>query len=178
MVSAVKNMDHVTLHDLYELYPNFDIQIPREQDLLLAHDIIILQHPMYWYSGPALLKQWLDLVLEHGWAYGMKGTALRGKWLMSAISTGGPEAAYTLEGHHQHTLKQFMLPYEQTAKLCNMHYLPPAAITGAHKLDDTAIQQKALQYRALLERLRDEPLDLQQAAQLPNLMELIQLPQA
>ena len=63
----------VTFHDLYELYPDFDVQVEQEQELLISHDMIILQHPFYWYSCPPLLKQWIDLVLEHGWAYGKEG---------------------------------------------------------------------------------------------------------
>ena len=57
----------------------------------LAHDVVVVQHPFYWYSTPALVKQWEDLVLEHGWAYGTGGTALRGKQWLSAITTGGRE---------------------------------------------------------------------------------------
>ena len=84
----------VTFHDLYELYPDFDVQIDQEQELLISHDMIILQHPFYWYSCPPLLKQWIDLVLEHGWAYGKEGNTLKGKKMFNAISTGGSPDAY------------------------------------------------------------------------------------
>ncbi len=67
---------------------------PREQKLLLDHDLIVFQHPFYWYSCPAIVKEWLDLVLENGWAYGPGGTRLAGKFMMSAVSTGGSEMAY------------------------------------------------------------------------------------
>ncbi len=79
MVDKIQRIPNVTFHDLYEEYPDFDIDVRREQKLLLSNDIIILQHPFYWYSSPAILKEWQDLVLEHKWAYGAGGTALTGK---------------------------------------------------------------------------------------------------
>jgi glutathione-regulated potassium-efflux system ancillary protein KefG len=36
-------------------------------------------HLLYWYSTPAILKEWQDLVLEHVFAYGHEGTKLHGK---------------------------------------------------------------------------------------------------
>ncbi len=74
---AAREVRGVTFHDLYELYPDFDVQIDQEQELLISHDLIVLQHPFYWYSCPPLLKQWIDLVLEHGWAYGKEGNSLQ-----------------------------------------------------------------------------------------------------
>ena len=82
-------LEGVTIVDLYAEYPSLDIDVAREQQRLLAHDVIVLQHPFYWYSSPAIIKEWQDLVLENGWAYGPGGTRLAGRYLMSAISTGG-----------------------------------------------------------------------------------------
>jgi putative NADPH-quinone reductase len=93
LVEAVQQSDAFTFRDLYEHYPDFNIDVAEEQRLLLEHDVIVLQHPFYWYSCPALLKEWLDLVLEHGFAYGHDGEALRGKSMLSAITTGGSERA-------------------------------------------------------------------------------------
>jgi len=66
LVAAVQGLEGVTFHDLYEAYPDFYIDVKHEQRLLEAHDIIAFQHPLYWYSTPSLLKEWQDLVLEHG----------------------------------------------------------------------------------------------------------------
>ncbi|MEE2993284.1 MAG: NAD(P)H-dependent oxidoreductase [Gemmatimonadota bacterium] len=55
LISAVQDIEAVTFHDLYEAYPKFDNLVPEEQVLLEAHDIIILQHPFFWYSIPATL---------------------------------------------------------------------------------------------------------------------------
>ena len=79
LIASVQGLNNVTINDLYEEYPTFDINVQREQELLLAHDIIVFQHPFYWYSSPAILKEWEDLVLEYGFAYGTGGTKLHGK---------------------------------------------------------------------------------------------------
>jgi putative NADPH-quinone reductase len=100
LLEAVRNLENVTINDLYEEYPDFDIDVRREQGLLLAHDVIVFQHPFYWYSTPALLKQWLDLVLEYGFAYGRGGTRLQGKAFLTATTAGGPEDAYRREGYN------------------------------------------------------------------------------
>jgi glutathione-regulated potassium-efflux system ancillary protein KefG len=104
-VEAVRGLGGVTVNDLYESYPELDIDVDREQRLLLEHDVVIFQHPFYWYSTPAILKEWQDLVLEHGWAYGHGGSALRGKWMMSALTAGGSEEAYRGAGPQGFTVR-------------------------------------------------------------------------
>lgn len=144
----------VTLNDLYEQYPDFDIDVRREQQLLSDHDLIVLQHPFFWYSTPAIIKQWEDLVLEHGWAYGSKGAALRGKRFLSIITTGGREAAYQPDGLNRHTMRQLLAPIEQTARLCGMEFMPPYIIHGAHRMTDADIEQAATAYHTLLLNLQ------------------------
>ena len=93
LIESVKGLNNVTINDLYEEYPTFDIDVQHGQDLLLTHDIIVFQHPFYWYSSPAILKEWEDLVLEYGFAYGVGGTKLHGKLFLTAITTGAPREA-------------------------------------------------------------------------------------
>ena len=81
MLGAIRNLEGVTIHDIYAAYPDFLIEVDHEQGLLLEHDLVVLQHPFYWYSAPAIIKEWLDLVLEHDWAYGARGTKLHGKFM-------------------------------------------------------------------------------------------------
>lgn len=147
--------DHpdITFHDLYEEYPRLDIDVDREQRLLLEHDVIAFQHPFFWYSTPPILKQWQDLVLEHGWAYGSSGNALQGKSFVSIVSAGGSEAAYCAEGYNRFSVRHLLAPVEQTALLCGMRYLPPFFIFGTHQIDDEEIRVQGARYRALLEAL-------------------------
>lgn len=153
LLDAVRGLEQITLHDLYEEYPEFNIDVAREQQLLLKHDIIVWQHPVFWYSAPPLVKQWIDLVLEFGWAYGPGGTALTGKRIFNAVSTGGPRQAYTAEGYHGFTLREFLLPFQRTATLCHMTYLPPFALQGVNRMGQEQILYEAAQYRAVLRQL-------------------------
>ena len=161
LLTALKGIQGVTLHDLYEVYPDMNIDVRHEQSLLLQHDIILLQHPLYWYSAPAIIKQWMDLVLEHGWAYGHTGTALRGKYLGNVISAGAQESSYHPNGWHKHSITDFLLPFHQTATLCNMQYLQPYVVYGTHRLSYAGIREEAVAYRQMLEKLRDGQLQIQ-----------------
>ncbi|MGB3493526.1 MAG: NAD(P)H-dependent oxidoreductase [Elainellaceae cyanobacterium] len=156
LIRAIADLDGVTVNDLYERYPDFDIDIHREQQLLINHEIIVFQHPFYWYSSPALLKEWQDLVLEHGFAYGHEGTALQGKKCLSALTTGGTMQAYCREGYNYYTLRELLTPFEQTARLCGMEYLPPFVVHGTHQIHHADhINDHAQQYRAVIKALRD-----------------------
>jgi glutathione-regulated potassium-efflux system ancillary protein KefG len=173
MVDTVKDMDGVTFHDLYENYPDFFIDIPREQKLLLQHDIIVWHHPFYWYSAPALLKEWMDLVLEHGFAYGAKGHALDDKKVLSVISTGGQKAVYSVEGRNRYTINQFLVPFRQSANLCRMDYLPPFVVHGSHTINRLKIEEYARKYRRALEMLRDNSLKKERFSNTEYLNDLI-----
>lgn len=153
----------VTFHDLYERYPDFSIDVEVEQKLLLDHDLIVLQHPFFWYSTPPMIKQWEDLVLEHGWAYGSSGTALRGKRALSLISTGGRAEAYEPDGYNRFTIRQFLAPIEQTVRLCGMEYLPPYVIHGTHRMSKSDIEVEAGKYSEALRLLAEDRIDLDQA---------------
>ena len=156
LVESVHGLDGVTFHDLYEEYPTYRINARREQALLTEHDTVVWQHPFYWYSCPALLKEWLDLVLEYGWAYGEGGTALRGRKVLSAITTGGREEAYARGGNNRFSIRELLAPFEQTAALCGMEWLPPFAVHGTVGMeDDAAIAAHAADYRRVIEALRD-----------------------
>lgn len=173
----ISKLDGVTINDLYENYPEFDIDVEREQALLLQHDIIVWQHPLYWYSAPALLKQWQDLVLEHGWAYGKNGFALKGKKIFNAFTSGGGMQAYQHEGYQHCTITELLRPFERTAQLCNMTYLPPFWIPGTHKLQLPQAHQYAEQYKKLLIALQEDNLntdDITQASCLNDLIETTQ----
>ena len=174
LMNAVKSIPGVTFNDLYENYPDLDINVQREQKLLAAHDIILLQHPFYWYSAPAIIKQWIDLVLEHGWAYGHTGKALQGKVLGNIISVGGSEHSYTPEGHHGYTISDFLLPFKQTARLCNMQYAPPFVIFGVHKQEYEDIRESARQLTEVLKRLQSDSFENTSLTPLTYLNQILQ----
>jgi glutathione-regulated potassium-efflux system ancillary protein KefG len=156
LVQAVEELKGVTVRHMYDLYPDFFIDVKKEQEVLLEHDIIVWQHPFYWYSSPSLLKEWIDLVLEHGFAYGRKGRALEGKMILSAISTGGRREAYLADEEGKFSIRQLLAPFEQTTKLCRMQYLSPFVTHGTHLLDEEGINKAASDYAKVISALRDD----------------------
>jgi glutathione-regulated potassium-efflux system ancillary protein KefG len=126
------------------------------------------------------LKEWLDLVLQHGFAYGHRGTALHGKKLLSAITTGGSKQAYCREGYNYFSLQELLVPFEQTARLCGMEYLPPFVVHETHQLrEQHQIAKHADDYRTAIISLRDNTINwelLKQFKQLnQNLAEVIKI---
>ncbi len=166
---AAREVDGITAIDLYARYPRFDIRIDDEQAQLLAHDILVFQYPIFWYSSPSLIKEWLDLVLEHGFAYGHEGTRLAGKKMMLAVSAAGPETAYSPEGYQNFPLRSFLSPMEQTANLCKMPFLPPYALFHALQApEDRTLDAHVAGYVRLLEALRDDSYDFEAADSLAH----------
>jgi glutathione-regulated potassium-efflux system ancillary protein KefG len=170
LLEAIGDVAGVTIRDLYEEYPTGFIDVQREQADLLAHDVIVFQHPFYWYSSPAILKEWQDLVLEHGWAYGIGGTNLRGKITLNAITTGGPAHAYQSSGYNRFTVRELLAPWDQTAHLCGMRFIAPFAVHSSLKVArDEDVAEARVGYRRLIEALRDERIDIDAAARAQNL---------
>ena len=130
----------IVVRDLYALYPDYLIDVAAEQALLTPARLVVWQHPIHWYSMPPLMKLWVDEVLAFGWAYGPGGNALRGKDLWLVATTGGPEDSYHPESYNRYRFDAFLPPYEQTAALCGMRFLPPLLLHGAHKVDEVEVQ--------------------------------------
>lgn len=150
LLAAAQGAPHVEIRDLYELYPDFTIDVEAEQAALVRHQRVVLQFPLFWYSAPALLKEWLDLVLTHGFAYGAEGHALKGKTMALAISTGGGKAAYQTEGHNRFSVAAFLHPFDQTAHLCNMRWAEPFVVHGAAVLTEQDLAREAGRYADFL----------------------------
>ena len=150
LAQAAEGQEGVQIRDLYGLYPDFEIDVNAEQDILEASDRIVLQFPMYWYSTPALLKQWEDDVLLYGWAYGSTGNALAGKELLVAVSTGGAGDAYSRESSYGYTITELLRPLQATANMVQMTYLEPFTTTGTLTITDEALAQRVEDYAATL----------------------------
>ena len=163
LLAAARETSGVHVHDLYEAYPNLIVDVAREQALLLEHDTIVFQHPFFWYSHPALVKEWTDQVLEHGWAYGAGGTALEGKHMLLALTTGGGSASYQSTGYNRFTIRQLLSPQEQTARLCRMRFLAPFVAHDAFRMSEADRSRIADGYRELLRALVDDRIDVERA---------------
>ncbi len=172
LIDACSSMEHVTIRDVYELYPDFDIDVAAEQALLVRHDIILWQHPFYWYSCPPLMKQWIDLVLEYGWAYGKGGEQLAGKWIMNVITSGGAFEAYRKDGRNRFTYRELLAPFDQTAHLCKMEYMPPFVVPGANRISDEVLEEHAMHYAEVLLFLQQKEVDVSKLSALGSFNEI------
>jgi len=141
MLAAAKLPAHrVHVRDLYALYPDYLIDVAAEQACLRRASLLVWLQPIYWYGMPPLLKLWLDEVFAFGWAYGPGGQALRGKHLWLVASTGGPAESYAPDGYNHFEFEAFLPPYQQSAALTGMHWLPPLLLHGAHQVDTATLQ--------------------------------------
>ena len=155
MLSAIDDLSHVKIHDLYSVYPDFFIDVNVEHQLLLGHDVIIFQHPLYMYSCPALLKEWFDRVLGKGFAFGDE-CALAGKVWRSVITAGGKEEAFGAQGYNKYPLEQILQPFELTAALCKMQWVDPLVLYWARNIDDAARAKHGELYKQWLLSLQTE----------------------
>ena len=151
---AALGEQHVALRDVYALYPDYVIDVDAEQAVLAQARLVVWQHPIHWYGMPPLMKLWVDEVLAFGWAYGPGGHALKGKDLWLVLSTGGPQDAYRPAGHNRHFFDDFLPPYEQTAALCGMRFLPPLVLHGAHRVGGAELEAH---HRIYTSRLLSHP---------------------
>ena len=141
LLSVLAAQPGAQVRSLYQLYPDFDIDIEAEQQALLGAQKVVWLTPVYWYSVPSLMKHWIDQVLSHGWAYGHGGNALHGKTCWWVCSAGAPLAEYTHQGLHKRPFLDYVAPVEHTARFCGMHWWPPFVAHGAHATTPQALQE-------------------------------------
>ena len=143
LLENARKIPGLKIRDLYELYPSMHVDEEAEQKALTEADVLVLQFPIYWFSAPALLKEWMDVVLQNGFAYGEGGTALHGKKTMIAASTGAPEEAYSPGATHGAKIQSFLLPFRMTAEFCGMKVGPSFVTHGVRSLDYDEINARA-----------------------------------
>jgi glutathione-regulated potassium-efflux system ancillary protein KefF len=150
LADALRGVPGVDYRSLYELYPDFDVDVVAEQKALEHARAIVWMHPVFWYSVPALLKHWFDKVLAYGWAYGDGGNALHGKHCLWVPTTGGDERDFSASGLHAHPFGAYAPSIEQTARFCGMRWELPYVVHDAIAIDDASL---ARHVAALTDRL-------------------------
>ncbi len=145
-LTELSKHEDITIHELYKQYPDFKIDVALEHELLASHERIILQFPFYWYSSPALIKQWEDDVLSYGWAYGPGGDKLHGKEFGLAISTFGPKESYQPDGYNNFTMEQLTAPFQQTSNLIGTYFMPLFLLNGVAKVTDEELASSTAAY--------------------------------
>lgn len=157
LIDAVRDLPNVTINDLKSRYPDYRIDGDRERNLLLAHDVVVLQFPFYWYHTPAILKEWQDETLSYGFAYGSTGNRLHGKAMMVAMTTGGPANAYEARGYNHYTFEQLLAPLHATANLVGMKWLRPFISAGVIQKSQQQFAMEVAEYRDCISALTEHP---------------------
>jgi glutathione-regulated potassium-efflux system ancillary protein KefF len=166
LFEAARAQPRCTVTDLYASYTDYAIDVPVEQTRLSAAQLVVLLHPVQWYGMPALLKLWVDEVLTWGWAYG-PGQALKGKDLWLVASTGGSVDSYQTDGYNRYPFEAFLPPYDQTAALCGMRFVPPLLFHAAHKASTQTLAAHVQRFSDALARYPHWP-ELVQAGTNPQ----------
>lgn len=156
LLDALQGASGLDVRRLFDLYPDFDIDVEAEQAALMRARALVFQHPLYWYSVPGLLKHWFDKVLVRGFAYGPGGRALIGKRCLWVATTGGDSASYAAGAVHGRAFTEYVPVVEQTARFCGMEWEPPLILHGAHRISEAELASFAAQYRARVDGLARE----------------------
>lgn len=151
LATGAKQAKGVCVRHIDSLYPDGKIDVSIEQNILENTDHIVLQFPFYWYSGPALMKKWLDDVLAYGWAYGGEGTPLAGKKISLVVTLGGSKDDYQPDGKAGHTVEAFLLPWITTARYVRMQYRETIVIDGT--IGKEVLVQEVQRYQRFLESM-------------------------
>ena len=157
LMRAAGALPQAEVRDLYALYPDYLVDVAAEQAALRDARLLVWLQPLHWYGMTPLLKLWVDEVFAFRWAYGPGGRALAGRDLWLVTSTGGSEAAYHPHGVNRYFFDAFMPPYEQTAQLCGMRFLPPLVLHGAHRANDAELEAHGALFAQRLASYPDWP---------------------
>lgn len=148
LLDSISDVPDLAVRSLYDAYPDFDIDVPAEQEALRRARAVVWLHPLYWYTAPALMKHWFEKVLAAGFAYGESGSALAGKPCLWVTTTGGGE--YLPEGIHHHPFAEFAPAIEMTARYSGMQWQEPFVVHDVSGHSDDALRSRG---RELRERL-------------------------
>ncbi|MEE3664235.1 NAD(P)H-dependent oxidoreductase [Brenneria sp. g21c3] len=143
------------IRNIFQLNPDYKINVKEEQAALLRHELIILQYPMYWYNVPAILKIWFDQVFTYQFAYGSTGDKLKNKQLLLSLTVGQPEHNFKHQGGIP-LIDSLLMPIKKSAEYAKMNYLDPvilydiSTVTGH---SESEIRDKAQIHSRQLKRL-------------------------
>lgn len=112
---------------LAQEYPDYQINIVKEQNRLRHADYLILQFPIFWYGIPSDLKRWLEEVFQFGFSHGIeKGVGpLVGKKLLLSFTTSIKKEALIQE----QDLEELIYTLKALAAFTQMDYLGYVATT-------------------------------------------------
>jgi glutathione-regulated potassium-efflux system ancillary protein KefG len=154
LINGLEKIKNITINNLYQKYPNYNINIAVEQELLLQNDLIIFQFPYYWFNTTPLLKLFIDNVFEDGFAYGTNNK-LKNKSLMCCITSGGSFERYSNDIGF--SFNELLKPFEKTANYCGIKYLPPFIVADVYNLNESQLNRYTESYKNILNKfINDE----------------------
>jgi glutathione-regulated potassium-efflux system ancillary protein KefG len=149
--------EHVCeVRDLYELYPDFVIDVEAEQAAIGGKDLIVLQYPMHWFTPPAMMVEWLDAVFLRGFAYGADGGRLKDLTLLCAMTTGARARDFEDGGINRYSMAEFLRPLEQMSRRCGMRWAEPFIVHDTTISRDKSVDRGAERWRARLDAVAAE----------------------
>lgn len=131
--------NNTEIRHLDKLYPDFKIDIKAEQKALLSADIVIFQYPLFWYSMPAIMKEWIDQVIQYGFAFGKDSYNLENKKLIVSFTIGSP-----IKDYPQEVIQKIAFPFKGLASYCKLEYVGEIFCTDINAYSDGA-KEKAIQ---------------------------------
>lgn len=143
LLEAVKSLDNITIHNLSTTYQDGKINVETEIALLEKADKIVLQFPLFWFSTPALIKEWQDRVLTVI-LYGENPKLLEGKTLTIIVTAGGNESSY--DGHHGYTIDSLLSPIKHAFAYSNMEIKEIFCIFAANA-DNLPLQEYLARFK-------------------------------
>jgi NAD(P)H dehydrogenase (quinone) len=130
---------------------------------VLTADLLILQFPLWWYSVPGVLKNWIDRVVAFGVLYGPGRTwdtgVMKGKRAMLAFTTSAPPDSFMPDGKNG-DMERILWPlHAGVFGVCGYSVLPPFIAHSVAFISPEARTGILDGYRERLRNLdRDTPL--------------------
>ena len=155
--TLLKSQLDLEVRNIHQLYPDYKIDVEKEQAALLRHDLIVLQYPMYWFNIPAILKHWFDEVFTYQFAYGSKGDKLKNKKLLPSLTVGQPEKNFQQGG--KHLIEDFLQAIKYSTIYSQMQYIDPCLLYGTSIVSGYSpqeIEEKAIQYSKKLQQIIEQ----------------------
>jgi putative NADPH-quinone reductase len=119
--TAGESQGDVTFQQIDDLYQQHQLDVDTEQQQLIKADRLIFQFPMYWYSSPASLKQFMDDVFTRKLV--VADHLLRHQELGLVVTLGDSAADFQAGGREHFTISELMRPFEAFANKAGMIYL-------------------------------------------------------
>ncbi|KAA6225913.1 MULTISPECIES: NAD(P)H-dependent oxidoreductase [unclassified Campylobacter] len=128
LIESIKNETNIKVQNLNTTYPNGQIDIEKELDLLKNANKIIFQFPLFWFSTPSILKEWQDRILTNI-LYSQNPKLLKDKYFQIITTAGGTKSSY--DGHHGATINELLKPIYYSFEYSSLKSLEPFVIYSA-----------------------------------------------